>query len=224
VAGEPLPEPERALSPQVAYIVNAVLQGVLDRGTGASVRAHGVRDALAGKTGTTNGRRDSWFGGYAPSRATMVWVGYDDNSATRLSGARAALPIWARFTVKARPPGGFPRFPQPRGVVTAVVDPWSGELATEACPEVLTEVFLEGQVPNSVCHLHGGWFADVLAPIPGAPPGSEQARPAERGEYEELDRRGFRRWLRKVFGKQQDDRPRRWKNPPPPPPPPPPVR
>ncbi|MCI0344664.1 MAG: hypothetical protein L0221_04360, partial [Chloroflexi bacterium] len=58
-------------------------------------------------------------------------------------------------------------------------------------------------------------------PLPGAPPGSEVARPAEPGEYEELeDRKSFRRWLRKVFGKQRDDRPRRWKNPPPPPPPP----
>ena len=108
VAGEPLPEPERALSPQAAYLVNAVLQGVLDRGTGAAVRAQGVRDALAGKTGTTNGRRDSWFGGYAPNRTTMVWVGYDDNSATRLSGARAALPIWARFTAAVRPAAGYP--------------------------------------------------------------------------------------------------------------------
>jgi membrane peptidoglycan carboxypeptidase len=209
LAGAPLPRAEPAISPQTAYLLTTVLQGVVDHGTGASVRAQGVADALAGKTGTTNGRRDSWFAGYAPTRATLVWVGYDDNSETRLSGARAAAPIWGRFMAAVRPSGGYPSFATPRGVVTAVVDPESGELATEACPRVVTEVFREGQVPSVICHLHGGWFVHAVEQPPGVvvQPAAPQAAP-------EPGQRGFRAWLRRVFSNRRA--------PPPPPPPPPP--
>ena len=140
--GAPLPPPEQAVSVETAYLVTSVLQGVLDRGTASAVRQWGLDAPLAGKTGTTNGRRDSWFAGYSPERATVVWVGYDDNSATRLSGSRAALPIWARFTVRARPAGGYPTFAQPPGIVTALIDPETGELATEACPQAINTTFL----------------------------------------------------------------------------------
>jgi len=155
VKGLPLAEPKRVLSPQATYLLTSVLQGVLDRGTGASARVQGLRDPLAGKTGTTNDRRDSWFAGYSPDRVSLVWVGYDDNSETRLSGARAALPIWANFTYRVRPAGGYPVFAQPSGITTAVIDPNSGTLATDDCPEALTEVFLDGTAPREVCRLHG---------------------------------------------------------------------
>jgi penicillin-binding protein 1B len=208
LAGGAVPEPEAVLSPEATYLLNSILQGVLDRGTGASVRAQGVGDALAGKTGTTNGSRDSWFAGYAPSRTTLVWVGYDDNSSTRLSGARAALPIWGRFTAAVRPPGGYPMFPQPRGISTAAVDPETGELATERCPRVLTEVFLEGHAPRELCHLHGGWFVRALAEPPAAPPGWESV-PDPQARQEE----SFRTWLRRVLGRR-DPPPRRGPSPP----------
>lgn len=188
VEGRPLAEPERALSAEVAYMVTSVLQGVLDRGTGAGVRSQGLRDPLAGKTGTSNERRDSWFAGYSPEKASVVWVGYDDNSPTRMSGARAALPIWARFTAATRPPGGYADFDRPPGVVTAGVDPVTGELATDGCPEVIREVFLRGHAPRSVCRLH------------------DRGR---RGDWRTRDddrrRRGsVRRWLDRVFGDGDD--------------------
>ena len=158
VTARALRPPQRALSEETAYFLVSMLQGVLERGTGASARLQGVTDPLAGKTGTTNGRRDSWFVGLSPDRTTLVWVGYDDNSRTRLSGARAALPIWGRFTWAVRPAGGYPRFAPPAGIVTAVIDPRTGELATDLCPRVMTEVFRRGEVPAAVCHLHGGWY------------------------------------------------------------------
>ena len=211
VQGAALAEPEQVLSPQSAFLLTTVLQGVVDHGTGASVRQQGVADSVAGKTGTTNGRRDSWFAGYAPSRATLVWVGIDDNSETRLSGSRAAAPIWGRFMSAVRPPGGYPVFSTPRGILTAVVDPETGELATEACPRVITEVFREGQVPGVVCHLHGGWFVHAVEQPPGVEPlpGPEPEIAGPRGE-----RGGFRGWLRRVFRDRQP-------SPPPPAPPPP---
>jgi penicillin-binding protein 1B len=190
VEGRPLAEPQRALSPEATYLLTSILQGVIDRGTGSSARLQGMTDPLAGKTGTTNDRRDSWFAGFSPDRATLVWVGYDDNSTTRLSGARAALPIWARFTYKVRPPGGYPTIPQPAGVATAVIDPQSGELATDDCPQVLTEVFRQGEMPAEVCSLHGGGYRDWSA-----------------RRLDEDGKKGRWRWLKRIFGKGDKDKP-----------------
>ncbi|MEZ5333326.1 MAG: PBP1A family penicillin-binding protein [Thermoanaerobaculia bacterium] len=191
--GRELPAPVPALDPATAYVVTSILQGVLDRGTAAGVRKMGVGDPLAGKTGTTNDRRDSWFAGFSPERSTLVWVGYDDNSTTRLSGARAALPIWARFVWRVRPPGGYLPFAVPDGVVTATIDPLSGQLATGRCPTVLTEAFLEGTVPQRACSLHGGF---------GGRPWRDRVAV---GEEERSERRGLWRWLGKVLGRDKDE-------------------
>lgn len=189
VAGRPLAEPTVALSPETAYLVTSVLEGVLDRGTARVVRSWGMVDPLAGKTGTTNDRRDSWFAGYSPDRSTLVWVGYDDNATTRLSGARAGLPIWNRFTWRVRPPGGYrPALPPP-GITTVTVDPLSGELATSRCPQIVTEYFPLDAVPVTVCYLHASAW-ELRA---------QQARQADEGG------RRFKRWLRRVFERPPPD-------------------
>jgi len=108
VSGGELPGLRRVLSAQSAYMVTSMLQGALDHGTGSGARRRGVRGALAGKTGTTNDRRDSWFAGYSPESVTIVWVGYDDDTHTDLSGASAAVPLWSRFTVAVAPRGVDP--------------------------------------------------------------------------------------------------------------------
>jgi len=156
LAGGELPRPRQVVSPQVAFQVSYLLEGVLDRGTGASVRSLGLADRLAGKTGTTNGGRDSWFVGFSPERATLVWVGYDDNRSTRLSGSRAALPIWTRFMLARRPPGGYDALEPPDGVHFFVVDPETGGFAGRRCPAVIDEVFLDGTEPDTDCYLHAG--------------------------------------------------------------------
>ncbi len=155
VQGAPLPKPVRVISRETDYLVTSLLEGVLLRGTAAGAAA-GIPGELAGKTGTTNKQRDAWFAGYAPERATVVWVGYDDNGKTRLSGARAALPIWVRFMARVAPPGGYSSFASPPGVTTASIDPTTGKLATGFCPSVITEVFREGEVPTETCDRHGG--------------------------------------------------------------------
>ena len=202
VAGEALPDREHVLSPQSAYLVTSLLQGVLERGTGAG-SAWQLHGKLAGKTGTTNDRRDSWFAGYSPDRATVVWVGYDDYAVTRLSGSRAALPIWSRFAVAVTPPGGYATFPQPPGLASALIDRESGLLAGEFCPQpqLFTEFFRQGEVPSDYCNLHQS-FSDValeapqqpaeddLLNVPRRPPAEEARRPAH----------PFRNWLRRLFG------------------------
>ncbi|MEO8502602.1 MAG: PBP1A family penicillin-binding protein [Acidobacteriota bacterium] len=195
----PFPDPVAVLSPSTVYLVTSVLQGVLNHGTATSVR-NSLQDPLAGKTGTTNGRRDSWFAGYAPTRATLVWVGYDDNSETRLSGARAAVPIWSKFMLAVRPPGGYENFSTPPGITTATIDPETGELATERCPKVMTEFFLVGHVPSELCHLHAGAFSQALQP-------AAEVRPGDLVEPTVDQKRsgGFRAWLHKVFGNKPHD-------------------
>jgi penicillin-binding protein 1B len=156
LAGGELEKPRQVVAPEVAYLVSYLLQGVLDRGTGASARSLGVTDRLSGKTGTTNGGRDSWFAGYSPDRATLVWVGYDDNRPTRLSGSRAALPIWARFAVARRPAGGYEALEPPPTVFFFEVDPETGGHAGRRCPTVIQEAFVDGTRPDGDCYLHAG--------------------------------------------------------------------
>lgn len=152
-ADEPAP-PRRVLSAQTAYEVTSLLQGVVDHGTGSAARREGIHERLAGKTGTTNERRDAWFAGYSPDRVSVVWVGYDDNAQTQLSGATAALPIWSRFTAAVRPAGGYPGFVPPPGMVSATIDPTTGELATASCPYRVTEILAEWQAPSEPCRMH----------------------------------------------------------------------
>jgi penicillin-binding protein 1B len=157
-AGKPVKElqpkkPERVLSPQVAYIATAVLEGVVQRGTARGVLRYGVPGPLAGKTGTTNEARDSWFAGYRPDRVTVVWVGRDNPGATTLSGSRAALPIWGRYMKAAMRGAGRAGFPEPPGLEHAVLCRDSGLLARPVCPAKLDEVFLPGQKPTRICNL-----------------------------------------------------------------------
>jgi penicillin-binding protein 1B len=190
-AGEALPKPEKVLTPQASFLLTSVLQGVLDRGTAKQVRQDGLTEPLAGKTGTTNGRRDSWFAGYSRDRVTVVWVGYDNNAETRLSGTRAALPIWARFTRAVRPVGGFATFPQPPGITTALVDPQTGQLATGHCPQPITEYFLAGREPTTVCDDHSRWW--------------RRDRPLSAGDRRREEHRRenhrFREWLDRMRGR-----------------------
>jgi penicillin-binding protein 1B len=154
VNGEELPGLRRVLTAQSAYMVTSMLQGALDHGTGSGARRRGVRGALAGKTGTTSDRRDSWFAGYSPERVTIVWVGYDDDAHTDLSGASAAVPLWSRFTVAVAPRGGYSDFVPPPGMVEVTIDPTNGLLAGQGCPTRVRERLPEGQAPTTECRQH----------------------------------------------------------------------
>jgi penicillin-binding protein 1B len=158
----PAPQERRqAVSPQVAYLTTSLLRGVVDRGTGAQTRALGLTAVLAGKTGTTDEERDAWFIGYTPDLVIGVWVGFDDGTPLRLTGAQAALPIWVDFARQVIP-ADSPDFPRPSGIAVRMVDPASGLLATADCPESVEEVFIEGTEPEDYCHLHGGGLWDRL--------------------------------------------------------------
>lgn len=152
-----LPDRHQAASPPATHVVTSLLQGVMDRGTGAKARAWGVRGPVAGKTGTTDGYRDAWFVGYTPELAIGVWVGFDDERPLKLSGSQAALPIWSELARRVIQPDGQD-FERPAGIVQRDIDPRTGQLATSRCPERTPEVFIAGTEPTVYCEMHGGGF------------------------------------------------------------------
>ncbi len=150
-------EAREAAVPAAAYLVDDVLRGVLIRGTGASAAGLGFRGDAAGKTGTTDDTRDAWFVGFTPEILALVWVGYDDNTKTGLTGAAGALPIWVDLMMHAQHRWAGSSFPEPPGILRVEVDPESGEMATSGCPHRVEEVFAAGTEPGP-CSLHQGTF------------------------------------------------------------------
>ncbi|MEO6306904.1 MAG: PBP1A family penicillin-binding protein [Nitrospiraceae bacterium] len=149
-----LPDRQQAVSPQGAYVLTSLLEGVIQRGTASKAKVLGLQGSVAGKTGTTDGYRDAWFVGYTSDVVIGVWVGFDDERPLRLTGSQAALPIWMDLARRIIPPT-VPAFVMPPGVVARAIDPKTGQLATSQCPEQVSEVFIEGTEPSVYCEVHG---------------------------------------------------------------------
>ncbi|HLF82699.1 MAG TPA: PBP1A family penicillin-binding protein [Blastocatellia bacterium] len=138
-------------SPQVAYLMTNLLQAAVDKGTASRLRAMGLRGAIAGKTGTSN---DAWFVGYTPNIVCAVWVGFDDNRDLGMKASDAALPMWADFMKQAlelRGDLGGGSFARPSGIVTVVIDPATGCLASPESTAHRREIFIAGTQPSSRC-------------------------------------------------------------------------
>ena len=138
---------EKVVPAQMAFLINHLLKGVLDRGTADSARRAGFTRPAAGKTGTTNDYKDAWFAGYTPDLLAVVWVGFDNQSKLGLSGSQAALPIWTEFMIRATAGTPVTDFVPPPGIKFIDVDPISGQLATASCTSVVREAFAEGEEP-----------------------------------------------------------------------------
>src|SRR5207253_9753342 len=105
-------EREQLISPAAAFQMTTMLRDVIERGTGTSARALGVRGPVGGKTGTTDDYRDAWFVGFSTSVVAGVWVGFDQPASIgrEAYAARVAIPIWAEFmkrTAQALPANEF---------------------------------------------------------------------------------------------------------------------
>jgi penicillin-binding protein 1A len=142
-----------ALSPQVAAVMNSLLEGVITDGTGAAAATLGR--PLAGKTGTTDDSTDAWFIGYTPDLVVGVWVGFDQKKSlgSRETGARAALPIWQTFMEGAFRNVSPVPFPEPEGIERVAIDRTTGLRASDAagCTEILSETYVQGTGPTTSC-------------------------------------------------------------------------
>ena len=143
-----VPPARRVLDESEAYVITSMLTSVIDHGTGARAKALGR--PLAGKTGTSNGPKDTWFAGYSTEIAAVVWIGFDDGRPLGAAeqGGATALPAWMAFMKVATE--GRPRvdFARPPGVVTVAVDQRTGALPYADDQDVIDEVFLAGTEPT----------------------------------------------------------------------------
>jgi penicillin-binding protein 1B len=203
----------QVLDPRISYVMTNMMEGVINNGLGyTAVRLRGFTQPAAGKTGSSH---DGWFAGYTSNLLCIVWVGYDDYSDLRLTGAMTAGPIWAEFMKKA---ALMPRysnmqeFQQPSGVVDVQLDKATNRLATPACPDDYVSAFVAGTEPRDTCdqqagvkgffsRIFGGGQEKVLPP-PGTP--GQNAAVAQDGQSQDgQKKKGF---FGKIAGIFKDDK------------------
>ncbi len=142
-----IPRTREVVSPQTAYLMTSLLQGVVERGTGRGVRP--LNRPVAGKTGTTDEQRDAWFIGYTPDLVTGVWVGYDDDRTLGASGTggRVAAPIFLDFMQSALAGTKVRDFAVPEDISCVNIDPESGLRARATDLDGFIECFKDGSEP-----------------------------------------------------------------------------
>lgn len=137
------------LSVQNMFLIQDMMRDVIRRGTGRKALVLGRSD-LSGKTGTSNDRRDAWFGGFNGDIASVVWVGYDNDQplGPGEEGSRTALPVWIDFMRIAL--AGVPenQMPMPRGIVTVKINRSDGCPARAGQTDTMFEVFMQDNVPD----------------------------------------------------------------------------
>ena len=202
------------LDPRVAYVMTDMMAGVINNGLGYSaVRGRGFTAPAAGKTGSSH---DGWFAGYTSNLLCIVWVGYDDYSDLRLSGAQTAAPIWTEFMKKA---AALPQysdmkgFVQPSGVVDVQLDKVTNRLATPACTDDYITAFVAGTEPRETCDQPGGitgllsrWFGGGPKALP--PPNVAQPTDAQDSSQQDPNKKkGFFGKIASMFkGDKEDDK------------------
>ncbi len=160
LTGQPLAE--RLLDERTAFIIHDMMRDVVKKGTARRALAL-KRGDLAGKTGTTNDQKDSWFSGFTPKLSATAWVGFDQPShlGKREWGSTAALPMWIDFMGDALRNIPESYLPEPAGIERALIDPATGLLAYEGQKNAYNEIFKEEQVPTEVAPKPG---SEVAAP------------------------------------------------------------
>ena len=127
---------ERRVDEAATYLTNYALHKVTVDGTAKRIRQNFSRINMAGKTGTTDDYRDSWFAGFDRNILVTTWLGEDDNVPTNLTGASGALAAFIAYQKLQEPKSLSRRFPQGLGI--AHFSPETGEVATAGCVNTLT--------------------------------------------------------------------------------------
>src|SRR5450759_1699759 len=163
---------EPVAAPAPVYLLTAALQGVVREGTAQSlINWLPAEMNVAGKTGTTDDLRDSWFAGYTGDRVAVVWVGRDDNKPSGLTGASGAMTVWGEMMKNIQPEPLQPAMPEEIEMVN--VDPVSGLRYDEGCKAGMLLPFIKGSAPaeTSPC---GASSANASGAKADAKPGVKQ--------------------------------------------------
>ena len=126
-----------------------MMADVIKHGTGRRALSLNRAD-IAGKTGTTNQSKDTWFNGFTPHLVATVWVGFDQERPLGESeeGAKTALPIWIHFMREALKGVPQEKRPMPDGIVTLRVSPQTGALVSAENPDGISEIFMADHLPG----------------------------------------------------------------------------
>jgi len=152
---------DQTLAPAAVYLLNTALQEVVREGTGKSLnRQLPASLAVAGKTGTTDNLRDSWFAGFTGNYLGVVWLGMDDNSPARLSGASGALRVWGDIIGRLDPEPL--QLAQPPNVEWVWIEPASGLRGDEGCDGAVRLPFITGSAPARYAPCAGGGLRDAM--------------------------------------------------------------
>jgi len=149
--GQPLQryplEVEQVIDPAALYLLTVALQDVVREGTAQGLAAWLPSTlAVAGKTGTTDDFRDSWFAGFTGDRLGVVWVGRDDDQSTGLSGANGAMAVWGDMMASLDPEPLT--LAVPANIKQVWIDPASGLLSDSNCPGAVELPFINGSAPT----------------------------------------------------------------------------
>lgn len=157
--GEPLQryplETQQRFDAASVALINFALQEALRHGTGSRAAQVIPTDIyLAGKTGTTDELRDSWFAGFGNQHLAVVWLGGDHNEKVGLTGASGALKVWREIMVTLEPPAPPP--PLPDDIERVEIDTDTGLKAAGGCQHHRTLPFVKGTAPSDYAPCAGG--------------------------------------------------------------------
>ena len=187
---------QQVIDPRNAFIMTSMLQDVVRHGTAVKANSLGRTD-LAGKTGTTNNQKDTWFAGYMPKQVAIAWMGYDQPKSlgNRETGGAVALPIWIKYMeiVLAGVPNS--QYNMPPGISTIEIDSQTGAREENGMTEYFYREFppemMHAQDENTPMGNEDPNGNDGFVPDPpfGAAPSPAtipQNKPAERNSEEKL--------------------------------------
>lgn len=153
----------REVSPDVVALINHSMLGIAEQGT-AKRLSRDLDIKVAGKTGTSDDLRDSWFAGFSGDAVAVVWLGFDDNRSTGLTGSSGALRIWSKLmsTISSK---SFEVL-MPDNVAMHWVDRKSGLLSGKTCENAIELPFIDGSQPKAEAECTGetssGWFQNLF--------------------------------------------------------------
>ncbi len=172
---------DQIISPQTAYQLISLMEGVVSRGTGRTARLKGR--PIAGKTGTTDEEHDAWFVGFSPNLVVGVFVGFDapETLGNKETGGRVAAPIFALFMKEAigdRPPQPFA---VPPGVSLVRINAKTGFLPASEKERTILEAFKTGTQPDP----NSEKLAETIAPQEGEEEPAQSLLPASEKDKDE---------------------------------------
>jgi len=138
---------EQVVDPASLYLLSVAMQDVVSAGTARWLENYLPRTlGIAGKTGTTDDFRDSWFSGFSGDRLAVVWIGRDDNEPTGLTGASGAMTVWGDMMARLDPEPLI--LPEPDNIERVWIDQASGLRSAAGCQGALELPFVSGSAPE----------------------------------------------------------------------------